>query len=552
MSAPSSFDSIVSGNAPTPGAPEPAHSPDSVITGSRLDDWCARLLRTPARVQLWYWGGPLVITVVAALLRLINLGSPHALVFDETYYVKDAWTLWNNGFESMWTGSDVDKAFISGHVNDFSTSGSYVVHPPLGKWLIALGMVLFGPANSFGWRFSAAIAGIIAVWLVIMITRRLTKSTLLACIAGGLMAIDGMAISLSRVSVLDNFLMLFTLTGFYLIVLDRQWASTRLAARLSQIRVDERAPSWGPLVWWRPWLLLAGVAFGAACAVKWSGVWFLAIFGIYVVIMDALDRRRLGIPLWFSAAALKQAPIAFLTMVPVALVTYISSWTGWIVTSGGYYRHWIDDHPDLHATGIWSWIPMWAQDLWFYHQTAYGFHVGLSTPHPYQSNPLMWLLMDRPTSMYYQGSSAGQNGCAFSACSEAINPVDNPFIWYAAVAALVYLVYRFVRYRQWTVGVVLAGVAAGYLPWLMYLNRTVFSFYAIVFVPYLLIGLAITIGIILGSRTDPREKRERRIALVSTYGILALVFSAFFYPIWTGIQTPLWFWQIHMWLPSWV
>jgi len=31
-----------------------------------------------------------------------------------------------------------------------------------------------------------------------------------------------------------------------------------------------------------------------------------------------------------------------------------------------------------------------------------------------------------------------------------------------------------------------------------------------------------------------------------------LIVSAFFFPIWSGQQVPFWFWQIHMWLPSWV
>jgi dolichyl-phosphate-mannose-protein mannosyltransferase len=519
--------------------------------GSRLDDWWGRLINSPARARAWFWGGPLAVTLLAAVLRLANLGNPHALVFDETFYVKDAWTLWNNGYETTWPANG-DQEFVSGNSSVFMTDGSYVVHPPLGKWIIALGIALFGPANSFGWRFSVAVAGIVAVWLVVLIARRLTGSTLLGVIAGGLMAIDGMAIVLSRVSVLDNILMVLTLTAFYLVVIDRSRARARLDALVAARRAHGREYEWGPAFWWRPWLIAAGLLFGAASAVKWSGLWFLAFFAIFVVIMDAVDRRRAGIPLWFSAAVLVQAPITFLQMVPVAVVTYITTWTGWLVTSGGYYRTWIDTNPDLQAKGGLAWIPLWLQDLWFYHQSAYGFHVGLSTPHPYQSNPLMWLLMSRPTSMYYVGSGTGQNGCIWDSCSEAITPIANPLIWYAAVAAAVYLVYRFVRYRQWQVGIVLVGLAAGYLPWLGYLNRTVFSFYGIVFEPYLIIGLALTIGVILGQPGDRRERREAGIRFVAVFGILALLLSAFFYPIWTGMQVPLWFWQIHMWLPSWV
>lgn len=531
--------------------PSPEHSPEPVRRGSRLDDWWAALVNTPARAKLWFWGGPVAVTLFAAILRMANLGSPHAIVFDETFYIKDAWSLWNNGYESNWD-SDADKQIVAGQTNGYTTDGSYVVHPPLGKWLIAAGMFLFGPANSFGWRFAVALAGVVAVWLIVLVTRRLTGSTLIGVLAGGLMAIEGVAIVLSRVSVLDNILMVLTLTGFYLVLLDRVSARRRMDEWIATRVALGREYSWGPTLWWRPWLILAGIAFGAASGVKWSGVWFLAAFGLYVVVMDALDRRRSGIPLWFSAAVLKQGPVAFVLMVPVAAATYLATWTGWIVTTGGYGRDLIERHPELANTGMWSWLPVWAQDLWAYHANAYGFHVGMSTPHPYQSNPLLWLFMIRPTSMYYVGSTNGQNGCPLDACSEAITPIANPLIWYASIAALGYLIYRFARTRQWQIGLVLLGFAAGYLPWLAYTNRTVFSFYSIVFEPYLIIALAMAIGVVLGTKNDPTERRERGIRLVLVFGILAVVLSIFFYPLWTGMQVPLWFWQMHMWLPSWV
>ena len=502
-------------------------------------------------MRLWFWGAPLAVTLIAAVLRLWNLGNPHAIVFDETFYVKDAWSLWNNGYETNWP-SDADKQFVAGNTNVFESTGSYVVHPPLGKWLIGLGMALFGPANSYGWRFTVALAGVIAVWLIILVTRRLTESTLLGVIAGALFAIDGHAIVLSRVAVLDNLLMLFTLLGFYLVVVDRSWARRRLDAWVLDRQSRGREISWGPTLRWRPWLILAGVSFGAASAVKWSGIWFLAIYCLFVVIMDAVDRRRAGIPLWFSAAVLKTAPATFLLTVPIAAVVYLASWAGWITTTGGYYRTWIDNHPALQGTGVFKWIPLWLQDLWFYHQSAYGFHVGMSTPHPYQANPLTWLFMIRPTSMYYVGTDQGQGGCSFYSCSEAITPIANPLIWYASVAALIYLLYRFIRFRRWQYGAVLLGIVAGYLPWLGYLNRTVFQFYAIVFEPYMLIALAMAIGVVLGTREDSLERRAQGMRWVVAFGIIALLLSGFFYPLWSGIQTPLWFWQMHMWMPSWV
>jgi hypothetical protein len=39
------------------------------------------------------WSGPLAATGLAAILRLPYLGQPHAVIFDETYYVKDSLAL---------------------------------------------------------------------------------------------------------------------------------------------------------------------------------------------------------------------------------------------------------------------------------------------------------------------------------------------------------------------------------------------------------------------------------------------------------------------------
>jgi dolichyl-phosphate-mannose-protein mannosyltransferase len=533
-----------------PTVPQP-NSEDDTPRGTRLDDWWARTLATPARQKLWYWGGPLAVTAIGAGLRLWDLGQPHSLIFDETFYVKDAWSLWNNGYETTWP-AETDPRFAAGETNIFTTEGSYVVHPPLGKWLIALGMAAFGAHNAFGWRVSVAVAGILMVLLIALIARRLTGSTLLAVIAGGLLAIDGHAIVLSRVSLLDNFVALFVLAGFGLMLIDREWSRRRLGEMLAARRARVASPHWGPTLWWRPWLVAAGLTFGLAISVKWSGLYFLAAFGLYVIVMDALDRRREGLPFWLSASLLKQAPAAFIALVPIAAVTYVLSWTGWILTAGGYGRHTITPTNGLAWSGPFAWVPDWAQNLWLYHQSAYAFHTGLTVAHPYQANPLTWLFMIRPTSMFYEGSVNGENGCTFDSCSAAITALANPLIWWAGTAAIGYLIYRFARWREWRVGFILMGMVAGYLPWLMYMNRTVFQFYGIIYEPYMILALTFTIGIILGNRTDATWRRLSGIRVVAIYLGFVILVSAFFFPIWSGIQVPYWFWQAHMWLPTWI
>ena len=516
-------------------------------TGSRLDDWWQS--RAPRVRRVLRWAAPAFVVVIAAVTRLINLGSPHTLVFDETFYVKDAWTLVNLGYEGQWP-AEADALFAGGQTDIFLADPSFVVHPPLGKWLIGLGMLIFGPENSFGWRVATAVTGILAVVLIMLIARLLFKSMLLATIVGFLLAISGTAIVMSRVALLDNFVMFFALLGFGAVLLDRSWSRVRLAAWIARREEGGRGTDWGPALWNRPWLIAAGAAFGATAAVKWSGLYFLAAFAVYTLVVDALARRRAGIQFWGSGTVFTQAPVTFLLTVPIALVVYLSTWSSWFLSDNGYSRHWAEDAG--HAwSGLLSWVPLSVQSFWHFEASVYSYHLGEMRPHGYQANPLTWLLMIRPTSMYYQSSSLGQDGCQFTTCGASITGIANPIIWWAATAAVLYLVYRLARYREWRVGLILMGMVAGYLPWLLYLNRTVFQFYTIAFEPYMLLALVFVIGLILGSPHDERDRRVSGLRLVGIFLGFAAVVSAFYWPLWTGLQIDYNFLRLHWWLPTW-
>ena len=98
------------------------------------------------------WLGPLLVTLFAGVLRFWHLGSPRAVIFDETYYAKDAWALVHRGFEVNWDKNANDLILQThGHVT-IPADAAYVVHPPVGKYVIGLGELIFG-FNPFGWRF---------------------------------------------------------------------------------------------------------------------------------------------------------------------------------------------------------------------------------------------------------------------------------------------------------------------------------------------------------------------------------------------------------------
>jgi dolichyl-phosphate-mannose-protein mannosyltransferase len=518
------------------------------LTGSRLDDaWDMLMERRYAR-RIWNWGGPLIVVLVAAVLRLAGLASPHELVFDETYYVKDAWSLMHLGYEGSWSGG-TDAAFNAGDPNGYTSNPEFLAHPPIGKWVISVGLFLFGGGSSFGWRFSTAVCGILLVILTMVIAWMLFRSQLLTVLAGGLLAIDGNAIVLSRVSLLDGIVALFALIGVIFALLDRRWSRRHLDEWMSRRTAAGRSTDWGPTLWWRPWLIAAALMFGITAGVKWSGVYFLAVFAIYSLVTDALARRAAGQQFWLAGTVIKQGPASFLLMVPLAAAVYVSSWAGWFLHKDSYDRQWAEYAGDAW-TGLLAKVPLSFQSWYHFQAEIYNYNVNLHTPHSYQAYPFTWLFLVRPTSMYYKDLGNGS--------TSQILDLANPLIWWAATAAAFFLLGRAVwgiwrRRSVWREGFILTALAAGYLPWvLFYSTRTVFQFYTIAFEPYLILGLVAVLGILLGRQSDPEQRRVTGLRVVGIFLGLCVVLSIFFLPMWTAMPIPLWYTRLHYWFPSWI
>jgi dolichyl-phosphate-mannose--protein O-mannosyl transferase len=501
-----------------------------------------------ARISGWLWS--LAVTVLGGLLRFWDLGRPRELVFDETYYVKQAYSLLQQGFEGVW-GDDPNAAFAAGDGSALTSKAEYVVHPPVGKWLIALGIQAGGGIEHvWAWRLSSAVAGTIAVLLVARIARRLFASTAMGAVAGLLMAVDGEAIVHSRTGLLDNFVMVFALAAFGALLLDRAQARRRLAARTAAVLDSGGTLGWGPGLGWRWWRFVAAVLLGLCLGTKWSGIYFLAVFGLLSVLWDATARRTVGVRAWVPAALLKDAVPAGVVVVLTAVATYLATWWSWFAHPGAYLRQWAAEHPGEGVT----WLPESLRSLWKFHTDMWHFHTTLTSPHDYAAHPLGWIVQWRPTSFYYPKSistltgEAAQQACGASTCSQAITSLGNPVIWWCGAIALVVAVVWLVRRRDWVAGAVVSGIVAGWLPWFAYAHRTIFTFYSIAFTPWVVLTLVYALSLLL------QHPARRRLGLTVTAAVVVVVVavSAFFYPIWTGWTVPYDFWHVHMWLRSWI
>lgn len=395
-----------------------------------------------------------LVTVVAAILRLVSLGRPVELVFDEIFYARDAcWYVY--GSESICGISDLASR----------------AHPPLGKWLIGSGIAVFG-YEPFGWRVASAAAGVIGVALLYVLAWRLLRTvaggmalTVGATAASGLLAIDLLHLVHSRIAMLDAFIVLFVIGAMTAIVLDRD---------RDRARFD--GPWWWRLTLGRPWRLLAGTCLGAAAATKWSGAYVApAVIGL-VVAWEIAERRRAdpeaGWGSWIGRAFRQEALPTLVLLGLVPILVYVASYTGRM--------------PGEVFALPWDPASVW-RGIWEHQRAMLDFHTQLGGDHPYQSPPWSWPLLMRPVA-YWFSEEAG--------AYRHILAMGSPAAWWPAIAALGGLGVTWLR-SGWALmerpePVILAGALSTYLPWLILSGdrSQTFIWYLLPTVPFLCLALA--------------------------------------------------------------
>ncbi len=492
------------------------------------------------------WGVTLLVTVIAGLLRFVRLGQPDSTlttkgvfegpgyIFDELYYACDAKNLLDHGVELHTTSGGGTFCVPDG------TEG-FVVHPPLGKWLIAGGEQLFG-FNTFGWRFAAAVFGTLTVLLVVRIGRRMLGSTLLGGLAGLLLALDGLHFVQSRTAMVDVFLVFWVVAAFGALVVDRDRTRSALAAA-----TDEQVHD-GFRFGRRPWRLLAGACFGAALATKWSALFPLAVLLVLAVFWEVSARRTAGIRAPWRATLRRTTlgSLAVFVVLPVAL--YLLSWAGWFLTDDGYDRHWAATHPATYGV-----FPDALRSLWAYHEAIWNFHRNLDSTHPYQSHPLSWPFLGRPVSYYYPpGISAGEYGCTVASCSREVLAIGTPALWWMMIPTALGLAARWVAKRDWRAAAFLLLMLVSLLAWIPsdLAHRTMFLFYALPSVPFLCLGIALLAGWLIGPLGAAR--RVAATTGVGVYVALVAVNFTFLYPVLAAVTLPYGDWYARMWFRSWI
>ena len=452
-----------------------------------MGNWREQIIITPlARLSdriIWLSEHPVfgvvAIALVAFATRFWNLDGTADVVFDEVYYPKFA------------------QNYLRGET-------LFDAHPPLAKYIIAIGIKIFGYAP-FGYRCMTALAGALLPLVTYELIWQLSDRRGWAWLAGWFVAMDGLLLVESRFGLINIYILLFGMLSHLCIV---------LALKRSRQR------------WF--WVLATGLMLGASISVKWTGLAY--VVGLVALMGYAWSRYRQTLNVPQIVIGLIILPIAF------------------------YFVQWI---PHLMINP--------ERDIWELHRQILGFHqnlgVGKTEPiHPYCSPWWSWVLLTRPVAYFFEMRP--------NSMVQFVHAMGNPLLYWlsaiALIACLTFLVASKLRFPPkfitqinlassfkgkstlfWLMFYVTTSFLAHWLPWSLS-KRCIFLYHYMPASVFAFATLALLVSLMWRSPLPELRTLGSGIVLV-----VAIAFI-FWMPIYIGLPISSGYLPVLMWLPSWI
>jgi dolichyl-phosphate-mannose-protein mannosyltransferase len=448
-----------------------------------MSNWSDRIIITPlAQVSdriIWLSEHPVFGVIAIALIsfatRFWNLDGTADVVFDEVYYPKFA------------------QNYLRGET-------LFDAHPPLAKYIIALGIQIFGYAP-LGYRCMTALAGALLPLVTYELIWQLSDRRDWAWLTGWFVAMDGLLLVESRFGLINIYILLFGMLSQLCMV---------LALKRSRQR------------WF--WVLATGLMLGASVSVKWTGLAY--VVGLVTLMGYAWSRYRQTLNVPQILIGLIILPIAF------------------------YFVQWI---PHLMINP--------ERDIWELHRQILGFHqnlgVGKTEPiHPYCSPWWSWVLLIRPVAYFFEMRP--------NSMVQFVHAMGNPLLyWLSAIAimgCLTFLVASKLRFPPkfitqinlekrstlfWFAFYVTSSFLAHWLPWSLS-KRCIFLYHYMPASVFAFAALALMVSLMWRS-----PLLELRMLGSGIVGITAIAFI-FWLPLYIGLPISSGYLPVLMWLPSWL
>ncbi len=355
-----------------------------------------------------------------------------------------------------------------------------VTHPPLGKLIISLGILLFG-MTPFGWRFMGTLFGALMLPILYAFVKRIFGRRELAVCCTLIFAFDFMHFVQTRIATIDTYAVFFILLMYYYMY---RFVSSREGERHRTL-----------------WLALSGLFFGLGAASKWTCIYAGAGLGViwllYWIFCSGQMFRR---AFWKNAACC----LLFFIAVPAA-VYYLSYW------------------PYGRAAGL-SWPGMlfsreYGQLILDNQQYMWHYHSTLVATHPYSSKWWQWLLDIRPILYYLEYFDDNTKS--------SIGAFTSPLLCWGGLLAMFAVAWRAAVRRDRRAAFILAGYLAQLLPWVL-VTRLTFAYHYFPSEVFLLLAL--------GYLFDGIETRSGKRWPLLAFTAASMGLFALFYPVLSGLR----------------
>lgn len=348
-------------------------------------------------------------------------------------------------------------------------------HPPLGKSIISIGIVLFG-MNPFGWRFMCALFGTLLIPLMYLFARKILCRTDIACLSAVLSGTAFMNTTLSRIATIDILVAFFSMLMFFCMYGYIQ-------------ALSENKPMWQQ----RLWLLSGGISMGLAVAIKWTGVYAAA--GTAVLFFWFLLEHIGGIKgiKEHRSFLVKTGLWCVLCFIVIPFGIYTLS-----------YLPFVKVYPDR---GLFGHMIANAALMLSYHSSCV-------FDHPYSSEWYQWLYGSKPLAdsrVYFADGTVS-----------VVMTFLNPLLAVGGLIALLHQFYLWKRKHCRRALFLIIAYASMLLPWL-FVHRTVFVY------QYFISSLILVP--MIGNSVSVSRHRKRNILVLSGISIALYVL---YYPVLTG------------------
>jgi len=460
---------------------------------------CVPVEFTANQIELSLYAGDLNINEIAFFDAEGNLLSVQAdsMLFDEQNTVPERPSYFNGMyFDELYHARTAYE-----HVHNLVPYE--ISHPPLGKLIIAIGILLFG-MNPFGWRIMGTLVGVAMLPILYVFAKRLIGKTEYAFLAAGLFAVDFMHFTQTRIATIDVYAVFFILLMYYYM-----YRYLRM-----NFFVDGLKKTLKPLA-------ICGVFFGLGAASKWTCLYagaglavlfFGSLFVRYREYRTVMERgtpaeKRMVSVFWSHTVKTLLWCCIFYLAIPIAI--YVLSYMP-------YYIYYGSVSENYGVAGAWK-------TFWDNQNFMFNYHSGLTATHPYQSSWWQWPFTLKPM-WYYSGNDASIGMVSTMTAS------GNPAVWWVgSIAAVVLLVLRYFGYikKDCALQIICIGILANYLPWVL-VSRCTFIYHFFTTVPFVLLSAVYLLA-------KAEEQSDRMIHVKWIWLGCAAVLFALLYPGLSGL-----------------